>query len=86
MKRVTYELTFEGSHIYLLLPALFVQDRRQELSDCVESHGGKSENKYKRKKVNIKLFSQRYTVTIVIESGEITGRGTRERYVILSEA
>lgn len=36
------KLTFEGSHIYLLLPAVSVQDQRRVLLGCEESRGGMS--------------------------------------------
>lgn len=36
------KLTFEGSHIYLLSPAISVPDQRRVLLGCEESRGGMS--------------------------------------------
>lgn len=36
------KLTFEASHIYLLLPAISARDQRRAPSDCEESHDGMS--------------------------------------------
>lgn len=47
------KLTFEGSHIYLRWPAVFVPDQKRERSGCEENHGGMSVKKVEKNKINI---------------------------------
>lgn len=52
VKESHVKLTFEGSRIYLRLPAISVRDRRRVLLGCAESHGGMSAKKWKEININ----------------------------------